>query len=82
MDIQNVIISLAVLMLMGCASSKVQFIRPIAPANLTTTCPPLPQPNSPSMGELLSYAVQTTQAYGECAAKHRALSQWLSEMNQ
>lgn len=29
------------------------------------------------MGDLLSFAIETAQAYGECAAKHRALAEWL-----
>ena len=29
------------------------------------------------MGALLSYAVEVTQQYGECAARHRALATWV-----
>ena len=51
-------------------------------ANLTTTCPILSKPSSPNMGDLLSFAIETTQQYGECAAKHRALAEWLDGFNQ
>jgi hypothetical protein len=66
------------LTLAGC-SSTTQFVRPTPPLNLVEKCRELDPPNVVDMGGLLQYTVDLVGQYGECAARHNALSNWALE---
>lgn len=79
-----IIASLAV---SGCAAStpnaRVDASRSIAPANLTTTCDPLPRLGKPApMGALLEYSDMVVGMYGECARRDRAKAEYIKSMHQ
>jgi hypothetical protein len=58
----------------GCGSSRAGLRpAPAAPANLTEPCPPLPQPASGQVPDLLSNLKDRTELYDDCADRHASL---------
>lgn len=70
----NIVFSLGLLILSGCASFP-RMIKAPVPPSLTQPCPKLPKLSNPEMGAMLSNHVETAEMYYECAAKHNALSE-------
>jgi len=46
------------------------------PADLAAPCPGLERADVRDMGELLAWTTELVALYGDCAARHRALSCW------
>lgn len=66
---------IAVLMLTGCASSRMPSQPQIPPldSSLAKDCPALPAPPDGDYDELTGWMVDVIGMYGECAARHKAV---------
>ena len=66
---------IAVLMLTGCASSKMQYVQQMPPldSSLAADCKPLPEPPDGDYDELTGWMMDVIGMYGECAGRHRAI---------
>lgn len=64
----------AVLILTGCASSKMPSQPPIPPldSSLAADCKPLPEPPDGDYDDLTGWMVDVIGLYGECEVRHRA----------
>ena len=62
-----------VLMLTGCASSRMQYVQQIPPldSSLAADCKALPDPPEGDYDELTGWMMDVIGMYGECAARHR-----------
>jgi hypothetical protein len=45
------------------------------PANLSTSCPPLPQVRDGQAGTVLRWGAQVVELYAECSSRHRRLAE-------
>ncbi|MCZ4065664.1 hypothetical protein NB636_02095 [Oxalobacter aliiformigenes] len=66
---------IAVLMLTGCASSRMPSQPQIPPldSSLAAECKALPEPPDGDYDELTGWMLDVIGLYGECAARHRAI---------
>lgn len=77
----------AALVLSGCARDhvtvRVDASRPVAPANVTTPCDPLPRLAKPApMGDLLEHADLLIGMYVECAERDAAKAEYIKSMEK
>lgn len=66
---------IAVLILTGCASSKMPSQPPIPPldSSLAADCKLLPEPPEGDYDDLTGWMVDVIGLYGECAARHKSV---------
>ena len=64
---------IAVLILSGCASSKMPSQPQIPPldSSLSADCQPLPEPPEEGYDELTGWMLDVIGMYGDCAARHK-----------
>jgi len=49
------------------------------PPSLTTPCPTLPTPAGPELADIVTTLLQVAEDYHDCAARHRALADLVTE---
>ena len=67
------LLTTAVLILSGCASSKMPLQPPIPPldSSLAADCRLLPEPPEGGYDDLMTWMVSVIGMYGDCAARHK-----------
>ena len=63
----------------GCASSSVQFLKPMPPSNLLIPCEPIEEPKLVNLGDLMLFANKLTFQYGECRSKSIKLGDYFKD---
>ena len=64
------------LLLTGCGLGHAQLIKPQAPAEAAALCRAIPGPVGNSQDDVVTAYADTIDAYADCAARHKALSDW------
>lgn len=78
---RTILLLIAALTLTACASGGPRTTAPTLkpPEADKAECPPLPQPKSGSLTDLLANHVAVAKQYHQCRDRHKALTDWLEK---
>ena len=65
--------------MVGCASSQVQFVKPMPPSSLLIPCEPIEEPKLVNLGDLMLFTNKLAYQYGECRAKGIKLGDYFKD---